>query len=51
MARPFRLAALGDLHCREDEHGRFREVVKAVNDEAEGLVLCGAGAPECPGGE
>ena len=41
MARPFRLAALGDLHCREDEHGRFREVVKAVNDEAEGLVLCG----------
>lgn len=41
MARPFRLAALGDLHCREDEHGRFRELVKAVNDEAEGLVLCG----------
>jgi Icc-related predicted phosphoesterase len=41
MARPFRLAAAGDLHCREDQHGRFRDLVKAVNDEAEGLVLCG----------
>src|SRR5512142_2723070 len=41
MAQPFRLAAAGDLHCREDQHGRFREVVKAVNGEAEGLVLCG----------
>jgi Icc-related predicted phosphoesterase len=37
----FRLAAVGDLHCRDDQHGRFREVVKAVNGEAEGLVLCG----------
>ncbi len=41
MPRSFRLAALGDLHCREDEHGKFRELVKAVNAEAEGLVLCG----------
>lgn len=41
MARPFRLAAAGDLHCREDQHGKFRELMKAVNDEAEGLVLCG----------
>ena len=41
MAPSFRLAAAGDLHCREDEHGRFRELVKAVNGEAEGLVLCG----------
>lgn len=39
--RPFRLAAVGDLHCREDHHGKFREMVKAVNGEAEGLVLCG----------
>jgi Icc-related predicted phosphoesterase len=39
--RSFRLAAVGDLHCREDEHGRFRELVRAVNGEAEGLVLCG----------
>jgi Icc-related predicted phosphoesterase len=37
----FRLAAVGDLHCREDQHGRFRELVRAVNGEAEGLVLCG----------
>jgi Icc-related predicted phosphoesterase len=41
MQRSFRLAALGDLHCREDQHGRFRELVHAVNGEAEGLVLCG----------
>jgi Icc-related predicted phosphoesterase len=39
--RSFRLAAVGDLHCREDEHGKFRELVKAVNGEAEGLVVCG----------
>ena len=37
----FRLAAAGDLHGRADQHGRFRELVKAVNSEAEGLVLCG----------
>lgn len=37
----FRLAAAGDLHCREDQHGRYREMVKAVNGEAEGLVLAG----------
>jgi Icc-related predicted phosphoesterase len=39
--RSFRLAAVGDLHCREDQHGRFRELVRAVNGEAEGLVVCG----------
>ena len=41
MSRSFRLAASGDLHCRQEHHGRFREFVKAVNGEAEGLVLCG----------
>ncbi len=41
MAAKFRLAAVGDLHCREEQHGRFRELVKAVNGEAQGLVLCG----------
>ena len=35
----FRLAAVADLHCRQDQHGRFRELVKMVNGEAEGLVL------------
>lgn len=39
--RPFRLAAVADLHCREDQHGKFRELVRAVNGEAEGLVVCG----------
>jgi uncharacterized protein len=39
--RSFRLAAVGDLHCLEDQHGRFRELVRAVNGEAEGLVLAG----------
>jgi Icc-related predicted phosphoesterase len=41
MPRPFRLAALGDLHCRADQHGRFREMARAVNGESEGLLLCG----------
>jgi Icc-related predicted phosphoesterase len=41
MANPFRLAAAGDLHGRQEQHGRFREFVKAVNAEADGLVLCG----------
>jgi Icc-related predicted phosphoesterase len=44
MADPsgtFRLAAAADLHCRHDQHGRFRELVKAVNGEAEGLLLAG----------
>ncbi len=39
--RIFRLAAVADLHCRADQHGRFRELVRAVNGEAEGLVLPG----------
>jgi Icc-related predicted phosphoesterase len=37
----FRLAAVADLHCRADQHGRFRELVRMVNGEAEGLVLPG----------
>ncbi len=37
----FRLAAVADLHCRADQHGRFRELVRAVNGDAEGLVLPG----------
>ncbi len=40
-ARTFRLAAAADLHCRHDQHGRFRELVRMVNGEAEGLVLAG----------
>lgn len=36
-----RLAAVGDLHCRDDQHGRFRHLVKQVNATADLLVLCG----------
>ena len=36
-----RLAAVGDLHCREDQHGRFRQLVKQINSEADLLLLCG----------
>src|SRR5262245_36496635 len=36
-----RLAAAGDLHCREDQAGRFRQFVRQVNAEADVLVLCG----------
>ncbi len=39
--KPFRLAAVGDLHCREDQHGRFREFVRSLNSEADALLLCG----------
>ncbi len=37
----FRLAAAADLHQRQEQHGKFRELVKAVNGEAQGLVLAG----------
>lgn len=36
-----RVAAVGDLHCRDDQIGRFRHFVRQVNEEAEILLLCG----------
>jgi Icc-related predicted phosphoesterase len=36
-----RVAAVGDLHCREDHHGRFRQFVKHINQTADLLLLCG----------
>ncbi|WP_437642597.1 metallophosphoesterase family protein [Sorangium sp. So ce854] len=36
-----RVAAASDLHCRPEHGGRMRELVRAVNAEAEVLVLCG----------
>ncbi|AKT38606.1 metallophosphoesterase family protein [Chondromyces crocatus] len=40
--RRFRLAATSDLHCRGAEQvTRLRDLFRAVNDEAEGLVMCG----------
>ena len=40
-AGTFRLAAIADLHCRQEQHGRFRELVKMVNGEAKVQVLDG----------
>lgn len=36
-----RVAAVGDLHCRENHHGAFRPMVQAVNAQADVLLLCG----------
>jgi len=36
-----RVAAAGDLHCREDHHGRFDAWVDQLNEEADVLLLCG----------
>ncbi len=36
-----RVAAAGDLHCRDMDQGRFRQFVKQVNEEADILLLCG----------
>ena len=36
-----RIAAAGDLHCRDDQHGRFRNFIKHVNGVADLLLLCG----------
>jgi Icc-related predicted phosphoesterase len=36
-----RVAAVGDLHCRDDQHGRFRHFIRQVNAEADVLLLCG----------
>lgn len=36
-----RVAAVGDLHCRDVDHGRFRQLVKQVNEESDILLLCG----------
>jgi Icc-related predicted phosphoesterase len=36
-----RVAASADLHCREDDHGRFRNFIRHVNSVADLLLLCG----------
>lgn len=36
-----RIAAVGDLHCRDDQHGRFRNFIKHVNAVSDLLLLCG----------
>jgi Icc-related predicted phosphoesterase len=39
--RVARVAALGDLHCGEDDRGAFRDHLARVNDDADILILCG----------
>jgi Icc-related predicted phosphoesterase len=39
--RGVRVAAASDLHCRPEHGGKMRELVKAVNGEAQMVVLCG----------
>jgi len=45
-----RVAAGADLHCRADDHGRFLQFVRQVNEMADLLLLCGdltdRGTPE-----
>lgn len=37
----FRLGAVGDLHCREGDAARMKELFRAMNAECDGVVLCG----------
>ena len=39
--RVARIAAVGDIHCGEDDRGAFRDLFARVNDDADILVLCG----------
>src|SRR5687767_13990948 len=39
--RVARIAAVGDLHCGEDDRGAFRDHLTRVNDDADILILCG----------
>lgn len=39
--RVARIAAVGDIHCGEDDRGAFRDHLGRVNDDAEILILCG----------
>jgi Icc-related predicted phosphoesterase len=36
-----RVAAVGDLHCRETDPGRFRILVRQINESADIVLLCG----------
>ena len=39
--RVVRVAAVGDIHCGEEDRGAFRDHLARVNDDADVLVLCG----------
>lgn len=36
-----RIAAIGDLHCQTDSHGKIRELLRGVDEEADVLLLAG----------
>jgi Icc-related predicted phosphoesterase len=36
-----RVAAIGDLHCGEEDRGAYRDHLTSVNDDADVLILCG----------
>lgn len=38
---PFRIAAVGDLHCTKTSAGAFASWLETVNQRADALVLCG----------
>ena len=39
--RPLRVAAIGDLHVREDDSAPYREMFTEISNNADVLVLCG----------
>src|SRR5687767_8998945 len=39
--RVTRIAAVGDIHCGEEDRGAFRDHFARVNDDADVLILCG----------
>lgn len=36
-----RIAALGDIHVRENEHGKWHDLFRKLSDEADIILLCG----------
>lgn len=36
-----RFAAIGDIHCKKDSAGAFRDLFARASDEADALLLCG----------
>lgn len=39
--RVVRIAALGDIHCGEDDRGAFRDYLSRANGDADVLIMCG----------
>ena len=39
--RVARIAAVGDIHCGEEDRGAFRDQLARANDDADILILCG----------